>query len=146
MKIAIAINTSWNIYNFRLELIRSIIDQGHEVLAISPVDEYTQKLIDLGCKHRHIALESSGLNPIKDYFYYKSFVRILKAERPSIVLGYTIKPNIYGTLACDKLNIPMINNVSGLGTTFLWNRLMKFFIVNLYRYAFMKSSFIFFSE
>lgn len=146
MKVGIAINTSWNIYNFRIDLVKRLLELGHEVLTIAPNDEYASRLIEMGCCHRSIQLENSGLNPIKDLQYMKDFRSILSEEKPDIVLSYTIKPNIYGTLACKKENIPIINNVSGLGTTFLWNKLMKAFIVGLYKYAFRKSNFIFFQN
>lgn len=146
MKVGIAINTSWNIYNFRIDLVKRLLELGHEVLAIAPTDDYTSRLIEMGCRHRPIKLENSGLNPLKDLKYLKDFRLILSEEKPDIVLSYTIKPNIYGTLACKKENVPIINNVSGLGTTFLWNKLMKTFIVGLYRYAFRKSNFIFFQN
>ncbi len=146
MRIAIAINTSWNIFNFRLGLIKALLAQGHEVYTIAPFDDYTDKLQAVGCSTHNIKLENTGLNPIKDISYYRQLKQIYQQIRPAVVLNYTIKPNIYGTLACYSLRIPVINNVSGLGTTFLWNPLLKSFVTALYKYSFSRASFIFFQN
>ncbi|MEL6561825.1 MAG: glycosyltransferase family 4 protein, partial [Bacteroidota bacterium] len=146
MKVAIAINTSWNILNFRSGIIKELIKNGHDVYTISPEDSSTKELEALGCKSHHISLENSGMNPLKDFGYYRDFVKALDTIQPDIVLSYTIKPNIYGSIACKKRNIPVINNISGLGTAFLWNKALKTLVKNLYRYAFKNSSHIFFQN
>ena len=146
VKVAIAINTSWNILNFRAGIIKELIKNGHDVYTISPEDSSTKELEALGCKSHHISLENSGMNPLKDFGYYRDFVKALDTIQPGIVLSYTIKPNIYGSIACNKRNIPVINNISGLGTAFLWNKALKTLVKNLYRYAFKNSSHIFFQN
>jgi glycosyltransferase involved in cell wall biosynthesis len=119
MKIAFVINKSWNIYNFRLSLIKALQAIGHEIIAIAPVDEYSQKLVDQGCTFIPIEVESRGLNPIADYKLYSKLVSIFKNTQPDCILSYTIKPNIYSALAARKLKIPIICNVTGLGTVFI---------------------------
>ena len=47
-KVIIALNTTWNLVNFRSSLIRALIDNGHEVIAVAPPDEYVPKLLSLG--------------------------------------------------------------------------------------------------
>ena len=66
MRVAIVLNTSWNIYNFRYNLVKKILENGHEVYAIAPYDEYSEKLEELGCKYVHMSMDSRGMNPIKD--------------------------------------------------------------------------------
>ena len=146
VKVAIAINTSWNILNFRSGIIKELIKNGHDVYTISPEDSSTKELEAMGCKSYHISLENSGMNPLKDFEYYRDFVKALDTIQPDIVLSYTIKPNIYGSIACKKRNIPVINNISGLGTAFLWNKALKTLVKNLYKYAFKNSSHIFFQN
>lgn len=146
MKVAISINTSWNILNFRSGIVKELIKNGHEVYTISPEDSSTKELKALGCQSHHITLENSGMNALKDFGYYKSFVKALDTIKPDAVLCYTIKPNIYGSIACRKRNIPVINNISGLGTAFLWNKALKSLVKNLYKYAFKSSSHIFFQN
>ena len=146
MKVAISINTSWNILNFRSGIIKELIKNDHEVYTISPKDSSTKELEALGCISHHITLENSGMNALKDFKYYKDFVKALDIIQPDAVLCYTIKPNIYGSIACRKRNIPVINNISGLGTAFLWNKALKSLVKNLYKFAFKSSNHIFFQN
>ena len=146
VKVAISINTSWNILNFRSGIVKELIKYGHEVVTISPEDSSTPELKKMGCQSYPIELENTGMNALSDYKYYKQFLQALKATRPDIVLCYTIKPNIYGSIACGRKKIPVINNVSGLGTTFLWNKTLKSLVKSLYRFAFRNSSHIFFQN
>lgn len=118
MKIAICINTSWNIYNFRKGLINYFLERGDEVLAIAPRDEYSDKLIQMGCEFEDVAMSASGLNPIEDFKIIGNIRKVLKTHKPDVYLSYTIKPNIYGAIACGTVGIPAISNVSGLGTVF----------------------------
>ena len=145
-KIALVLNTSWNAYNFRKGLIRSFIANGNEVLIIAPEDDYSKDLISWGASYRSITLESTGMNPVKDWKYRNDLKQIFKEENPDVVLGFTIKPNIYGALAARTLGIPMISNVSGLGTTFLWKGWVKKIAVTLYNRAFSRTDFIFFQN
>ncbi|MGB3464210.1 MAG: glycosyltransferase, partial [Cyclobacteriaceae bacterium] len=144
MKVAISINTSWNILNFRSGIVKELIKQGHEVITISPEDGSTDDLKSLGCRSYHIELENSGMNAMNDYKYYREFLKALKIVQPDVVLCYTIKPNIYGSIACGRMKIPVINNVSGLGTAFLWNKVLKSLVKSLYKFAFRNSSHVFF--
>jgi len=146
VKIAIIINTSWNIYNFRRGLVKSFLNEGHDVIAITPNDAYVSKLADWGVRHLPIQLEGSGLNPLKDLKYLRQLKIILRAEQPDIVLSYTIKCNIYGSLATKSLRIPIICNVSGLGTTFLWKGWIRRAAITLYNRAFKSTDFTFFQN
>ncbi len=140
------INTSWNIYNFRRGLIESLLHRGDQVLAIAPADDYTSKLQTIGCSFIHLEMSASGMNPIKDLELIRAMRRILKEEAPDILLTYTIKPNIYGSLVGGHLKIPCICNVSGLGTVFLWKGTVKKIAVSLYKRAFKKNSWVFFQN
>lgn len=146
MKIAIVLNTSWNIYNFRSGLVRSFLEQGHDVYAISPIDHYTEKVRALGCHHIPVRMDSRGANPVKDLLLVAELYRIYKKIRPDIVLHYTIKPNIYGTLATAALGIPSVNNVCGLGTMFLKDNLVSRVAILLYRLAFLFPKRVFFQN
>lgn len=146
MKVAIMINTSWNIFNFRKGLVQTLLDRGDEVVAIAPQDDYSGKLVELGCSYRPLEMNASGMNPLNDFGLMMAMRRILKDEQPDVLLTYTIKPNIYGSLASHGLHIPCICNVSGLGTVFLWKGTVKKLAVKLYKYAFKKNSWVFFQN
>lgn len=146
MKIAICINSSWNIYNYRKGLVGFFLGRGDEVVAIAPRDAYSGLLVEMGCAFEELAMSASGLNPISDLYMTARLRGILKKHRPDVFLSYTIKPNIYGAIACGTLGVPSIGNVSGLGTTFLWKGYVKGIAVKLYSFGFKFSDWVFFQN
>lgn len=146
MRIAVVLNTSWNIYNFRMNLIKSLQTWGHEVHTVAPGDEYTPYLIQAGCIHHPVTMDSRGANPIKDVALIFELRTIYKRIKPDIILHYTIKPNVYGTLAAALLRIPVINNVCGLGTVFLKNNLVSHIAILLYKISFRFAKKVFFQN
>ncbi len=146
MKIAIVLNTSWNIYNFRKCLVNSLMDKGNEVITIAPKDHFTSKLEDMGCQHIPVKMDSRGANPLKDFLLIFELYWIYRKAKPDVILHYTVKPNIYGTIAASLLKIPVINNVCGLGTIFLTNNLVSKIAITLYRIAFRFPKMIFFQN
>lgn len=146
MRIAVVLNTSWNIYNFRMSLVRTLLTQGHEVHTIAPRDEFTSLLQAEGCIHHNIRMDSRGANPIKDSALIAELFLVYRRIKPDIILHYTIKPNVYGTLAAAMLRIPVINNVCGLGTVFLKDNLVSVIAILLYRIAFRFAHKVFFQN
>lgn len=146
MRVAIVLNTSWNIYNFRMNLVKGLQAAGHEIHTIAPVDDYTPKLTEAGCKHHPVRMDSRGANPVKDLGLIFELYSIYKELKPDIILHYTIKPNVYGTLAASILKIPVVNNVCGLGTAFLKSDLLSVFAKFLYRISFRFSKKVFFQN
>lgn len=146
MRIAIVLNTSWNIYNFRLSLIRTLLREGYEVHTIAPVDDYTQFLVAEGCIHHNVRMDSRGANPIKDSALIVELYSIYRRVRPEIILHYTIKPNVYGTLAATLLRIPVINNVCGLGTVFMKDNIVSAIALFLYKISFRYARKVFFQN
>ncbi len=142
----IVVNTSWNIYNFRLNLMRALRDNGFRVVALAPRDNYSVKLQEEGFEWIELPFDNQSTNPIKESIQIKSFYTIYKHIKPDILLHYTIKPNIYGTLAAKLLNIPVINNVSGLGTIFLNNNLSSKVAKQLYKFSFKYVNKVFFQN
>ena len=146
MRIAVVLNTSWNIYNFRMSLVRRLIDEGHEVHTLAPKDEFTPLLEEAGCIHHPIKMDSRGANPVKDAALIGELYLNYRRIKPDIVLHYTIKPNVYGTLAAALLRIPVINNVCGLGTVFLKDNLVSFIAIWLYKISFRFADKVFFQN
>lgn len=146
MKIAIVLNTSWNIYNFRLGLVKALLSEGHEVVAIAPADEYSDKLVQAGCIFEEVKMDSRGANPVKDLCLTYELYKIYKRQNPDVILQYTIKPNIYGTFAATFLKIPVINNVCGLGTAFLNKNLVSKIAIAMYKLAFRFPKLVFFQN
>ncbi|GHN00790.1 glycosyl transferase [Cytophagales bacterium WSM2-2] len=146
MKIAIVLNTSWNIYNFRMGLIRALQAEGHEIHTIAPLDDYTHYLTEAGCIHHPLKMDRRGANPIKDSALIFELFFIYLRIRPSAILHFTIKPNVYGSLAAAFLRIPVINNVCGLGTVFLKRNLVSAIAVFLYKISFWFPKKVFFQN
>ena len=117
--IAIVINTSWNIYNFRVGLLKNLQKKGYRIITIAPKDDYSEKLESLGFEYHEIKMNNKGTNPLEDIRLIWDFYRLYKKLALDAILHYTIKPNIYGAMAAKMLGIPVISNISGLGTVFL---------------------------
>jgi len=146
MKLAIVLNTSWNIYNFRMNFVKTLLNNGYEVHTIAPHDSYTHFLEEVGCIHHDVTMDSRGVNPIKDTALFFELLGIYREVKPDVILHFTIKPNVYGTLAASILKIPTINNVCGLGTVFLKKNLVSVIAMTLYRAAFLFPKKVFFQN
>jgi len=144
-KIVICLNTSWNIYNFRLNLVRALKNAGYDVVLVAPYDAYSEKLKD-EFEYHDIYMNNKGTNPKEDIKTLIGFYRLYKKIKPDVVLNFTIKPNIYGNIACELLGIKTINNISGLGTVFIKESLVTRVVKWLYRYSLSKSSKVFFQN
>ena len=144
--VMIVVNTSWNIYNFRLNLMRALRKNGFRVVALAPKDNYSFKLQEEGFEWIELPFDNASTNPIKESMQIRYFYNIYKEIKPDILLHYTIKPNIYGTLAAKMLKIPVINNVSGLGTIFLNNNLSAKVAKQLYKFSFRYVNKVFFQN
>ena len=146
MRVALVINTSWNIYNFRMGLIRALMEEGHEMVCIAPTDVYSDKIMEEGCRLIPFKMDSRGVNPMKDLALFFELRKIYKEIKPDIILHYTIKPNIYGTLAARSLKIPVINNVCGLGSSFIRGGIISSIVKQLYKFSFKYAQKVFFQN
>jgi glycosyltransferase involved in cell wall biosynthesis len=112
-------------YNFRLGLIKKFIQLGYEVCVVAPEDNFTKKIIDEGIKIITVKkLKRSGNNPLQDFGLYREYVSIYKKLQPDFIFHYTIKPNIYGTLAARFCKIKSISIITGLGNAFSNNGIL----------------------
>lgn len=145
-KVVIALNAAWNLVNFRAGLIRGLIAAGHEVVAVAPPDKYVPRLAELGCRYVPLPMDNKGTHPGRDLLLFWRFLQLLYREKPAVYLGYTVKPNIYGSLAAHILRIPVINNVAGLGTVFIRTGWLTRLVRGLYRLALLRSAKVFFQN
>ena len=145
-KIVIALNTAWNLLNFRAGLIRALVKQGYEVVLVAPNDEYAPRLAGLGCRFIALPMDNKGTNPVLDFLLFMRFLRLFWQERPDVFLGYTIKPNLYGSFAANVLGIPVVNNIAGLGTAFIRDGWLTRLVRLLYKAALMRSHHVFFQN
>ncbi|GAB4235836.1 MAG: glycosyltransferase family 4 protein [Ekhidna sp.] len=146
VKIAFVANTCWNIYNFRKGLVHHFLEKGDEIIVLAPKDEYTTKLQSWGVQWLDTPLDGTGVNPVKDLVYLSKIQRVFSKERPDVALSFTIKSNIYASLAGKLSGVPVICNVSGLGTVFLVKGTSGKAAIMLYKLAFRFASHIFFQN
>ncbi|MFJ7927800.1 glycosyltransferase family 4 protein [Peribacillus sp. NPDC096448] len=147
-KILILANNSIGLYNFRFELIKELINQKYEVYFSVPEqldDEKVQLIIKAGAQHIETYINRRGINPFEDWKLIKDYKKIIKEVNPDLILTYTIKPNIYGTYAAKTTDVPVIMNITGIGTS-LTNSKLKKIVINLYKYACKKAKFVFFQN
>ena len=139
-------NSDSGLYDFRKEVLEALLQEGYEVHVSVPDTGYADKIRRLGCIYHETAMERRGMNPFKDGKLFLFYRRLLKKLRPAAALTYTIKPNIYGGVACRMLKVPRIVNVTGLGTTLEHEGLMQKLIVFLYREGLKNAGCIFFQN
>lgn len=142
MTIALVANTSWNLHHFRRSLIHRLLAEGYDILLVAPEDSYTSRLGDLtGVRFIPLRqLQAQRKNPLRELLLLGELYRIYRRERPDLVLHFTIKPNLYGSLAAGWLGIPCVATVTGLGYTFIHDRVSHRLVRMLYRFAFRKST------
>ena len=128
-------NTTWNIYNFRLNIIRKLIDEGHEVIVMAPVDKFifytesNKQVLHVPIHHLH----RDSVNPIQDLRLLFELIRLYRKYKPDLVLHYTVKPNIFGGFAAHLLRIPSVAVVTGLGYSLIHEGLINFITRILYK-------------
>lgn len=144
--VAIVINTSWNVYNFRLNLLKALQKDGYHVVVIAPRDDYSQLLEKEGFKFHHLHLDNDSTNTTKELKLFFHLLKLYQEINPDIILHYTVKPNIYGNLAAAFLRKSTINNISGLGTVFLNDKLSSKIARVLYKLTLKFSGKVFFQN
>lgn len=145
-KVVIALNTTWNLVNFRAGLVHAFLRAGYEVVVIAPPDGHVERLQALGCRYLPLRMDNKGTHPGRDLLLLWRFYRFLSKLRPVAYLGYTVKPNVYGSLAAHVLGIPVINNISGLGAVFISDSWLTRLVRGLYLLALSRSVKVFFQN
>lgn len=144
-KILLLANDVTTILQFRQELVRALVDNGNEVLVCVPQNERISEIEALGASVVTAQVSRHGKNPFKDLGLYKEYKKLLKEIKPDIVFSFTIKPNVYGGMACAKLKIPYVANVTGLGVVGDRGILQKLMLF-LYKKGVKKASCVFFQN
>ena len=136
MKILFVANYMWDIYIFRAGVIRALVSDGHEVVVVAPDDGRVdmEKAIP-GVKSISINLNKRGINPIEDLKLTLELYKLYKRENPDIIFHYTIKPNIYGTLAAKMAGKKSVAILTGLGYSFVKGGVIAKIAVGLYKFS-----------
>jgi glycosyltransferase involved in cell wall biosynthesis len=142
--IAFVSNSAWSVYNFRLDVIRHLMQRGYEILVLAPDDEYSPRLIQLGCRFIAIDFNNKTENPFQDYFFFRELRKLYKLHRPDFIFHYVAKPNIYGSLAAAELKIPSVAVITGLGYPFAKRNWLYWVVKHLYKRALKKTTQVWF--
>ena len=116
MKVLILANKSTGLNKFRGEILEALISKGHEVFISVPNGDFIDEMKQMGCRFIETEISRHGTNPLTDLALTKKYCAIIKSVKPDIVFTYTIKPNVYGGIACQLCKVPYVANVTGLGT------------------------------
>ncbi len=144
-RIILSGNTAWGMYNFRSSLLSHLVSLGYEVYVAAPYDNiYFDKLEKLGCTVFNLPINAKGTNPLEDIKLIARYYRIFRKIHPDISLTYTIKPNIYGSIAAQITKTHHMPITTGLGYVFLNSGITSFVAKALYKIAFAKADSVLF--
>lgn len=138
--IALLTNNDDDVYCFRKELIEALIADGYEMLISCPNGPKFELMKGIPYIYDDPVIDRRGTNPVKDYNLLRHYRKLFKKYKPAVILTYTAKPNVYASIAAHQLGIPVINNLTGLGSVVNEKGLMKSFIMWLFKLAYQKSS------
>lgn len=133
LKVLVLANDTTYAFNLRDELLERLVSDGNEVIVASQPLLYQDELKGMGCRLIDIETNRHGKNPLSDLGLLSKFKKLLKAEKPDMVLTYNIKPNVYGGMACKSLKIRYIPNITGLGTAVEYPGMMQKLTTRLYK-------------
>ena len=144
--ILIVANSSWNVVNFRMGLIRALQAEEFQVVVAAPLDIDPANIKALGCEVFEVKVRAQSLNPLRDLGFVLQLFLILRQTGAQTCLFFTAKPNIFGGFCASLLDLHYINNISGLGSVFIKNGFLSKVMILLYKLALKKSSCVFFQN
>lgn len=146
MRIAVVANTSWYLFNFRLNLMLALQRAGHAVVAVAPSDAYARRIAAAGIDVHEVRISGGGTNPLVELGSVIALWRTLGQHQVDLVLSYTPKGNLYCALACIARGIAFVPNVSGLGRAFVQRSMATWAARALYRFTFHHAHRVFFQN
>lgn len=142
--IAFVSNNAWSVYNFRLDVIRHLLQQGYQVMVIAPDDQFSPFLTQAGCTFIPIDFNNKSANPFHDLAFYRQLKQLYARHRPDFIFHYVAKPNIYGSMAAAAIGIPSVAVITGLGYPFAKRNWLYWTLKQLYRKALRSASEVWF--
>ncbi|KAG0162734.1 hypothetical protein DFQ30_001391, partial [Apophysomyces sp. BC1015] len=136
MSVVLVANTLWSVVIFRPALLRTLVGMGIDVVVMAPVDDTLPRARELNVRVIPLELSAKGTNPLRDLGLMRTLVERYRTLKPDLVFHYTIKPNIYGSIAAKLAGVPCIAVTTGLGYAFVNTHLVARVAKALYRFAF----------
>jgi galacturonosyltransferase len=143
MKVLILANNSVGLYKFRKELLSALLAQNNEVYISLPNGDFVSEMEHMGCRFIETEISRHGVNPVTDLKLLAKYISIIKSVKPDIVFTYTIKPNVYGGIACQMRKVPYVVNVTGLGTAVENGGFLQKITLALYKIGLRKAQKVF---
>ena len=145
-KVLVLANFDVGLYKFRKELLQELMNQSAEVYISLPYGTLVEPLKEMGCKFVDTNVDRRGMNPLKDYKLIVEYLKMIRKIRPDMVITYTIKPNLYGGMVCRMLRVPYAMNITGLGTAFQSENMVRKIACFLYKIVGKKAKVVFFEN
>lgn len=146
-KILLIANSSWNVVNFRGGLIRGLVAENYELVIAAPRDRFSAAIEAMpGCRYVELPMSGRGRSPVQDLALLRRLVALFRSERPSAFLGFTVKPNVFGSIAARMADVPAVNNIAGRGTALASSGAIGNLLIFLYRNALRESARVFFQN
>lgn len=143
-RVLLLANKDVTLLYYRQEIIKKLVEEKYEVFVSFPKSDkidYFEK--ELKCKYVNVEMDGHGINPLKDMKIITDYVKIINKVKPNIVLTYTIKPNVYGGIACRIKHISYIENITGLGAALENKGIIQEIAIILYKVALKKAKCVF---
>ena len=145
--VLILTNNTGGLHSFRFEVVKAIVDAGYLVFISVPDDDERAKYFEeIGCQMVKTRFNRRGMNPLADIILMLKYLRLIRKVKPAAVLTYTIKPNVYGGLACRLCGVPQLANVTGLGDAIENGGWLQKLTVFLYKMGIGKARKVFFQN
>ena len=142
--VLICANYAWTVFNFRLPIIRKLKTEGVRIVVVTQFDGYEDKFRDDVDEVVNLRISRQGINPLVDLITIVDLWRTMRSQSPNVILLFTVKPVVYGSLIARFCGIPAIPMITGLGTAFIQTSLLTEFVTRLYRFAVRATPIIFF--
>lgn len=145
-RVLVLVNSAWNITNFRMGLLDGLRKRGCEISVAAPPGLEVAAIEQAGFRFHPLFLDPKGRNPVADLRTIVSCLRVIRQEKPDLIISYTVKPNVYGGLAARITGTPILPNVAGLGAAFSGSRALKLVATLLYRISLRRAQRVFFQN
>ncbi|TAM03047.1 MAG: glycosyltransferase family 1 protein [Paraburkholderia sp.] len=136
LTVCLVCNTAFAIYTYRQGVIRMLVAKGVRVVVLAPRDRTVPLLEEMGCVCIDLPVAGKSTNPLDDLKTLAALYRHYRTIRPNVVFHYTIKANIYGSVAAWLARVPSIAVTTGLGYVFIQKSRAAQVAKLLYRIAF----------
>lgn len=146
MKILVLSNNFGGLRSFRKEVVQALVSNGHEVTISAPFDASAPFFEEMGCMVIDTTFNRKGMNPLKDFGLMMQYRKLIKQVKPDVVLTYTIKPNLYGGMACMLCGVPQLANITGLGSAVENPGWLQRITIALYRLGLRRTDMVFFQN